>query len=226
MDIELNVTRRTVTGKKVKALRHQGITPLHLYGHGVKSEALQGETTNLRRLLANAGRTALIGLHIEGEKVAKNVLVREVQRAPASGQLLHVDFFQVKMAEKIKMEVPLVLVGEAPALKHRELMLEHELNSLAIECLPGKIPHQFEVDISTLAEAEQAIRVRDIPLDRDITLLADPDHMVAKIISRPVEKLEEVEAAEEAEVGEEAAASAEETTEAPEPYSDAGAEKE
>ena len=218
MDIELKVSRRSVTGKKVKVLRRQGITPLHLYGHGVKSEALQCETVELRRLLAQTGQTALIGLHIDDEKKPMNVLVREVQRAPASGELLHVDFFQVKMAEKIKVEVPLVLVGEAPALKQKENMLEHELNSLAIECLPGAIPAQFEVDVSALTEAEQVIRVKDIPLDKEVTLLSDPERMIVKIISRPVEK-EEVVVAEAAVVGEEAA-------EAPEAASGEEASKE
>lgn len=214
MDIELKVSRRTVTGKKVKVLRCQGITPLHLYGGGIKSEALQCATVELRRLLARTGRTALIGLRIDDEKKPKNVLVREVQRAPASGELLHVDFFQVKMAEKIKVEVPLVLVGEAPALKQKENMLEHELSSLVIECLPGEIPAQLEVDVSALTEAEQAIRVRDITLDKDITLLSDPDHMIVKIVSRPLEKVAE-EVAEEAVVaGEEAVAGAEAGAEA------------
>jgi large subunit ribosomal protein L25 len=219
MDSELKVSSRSVTGKKVKVLRRQGITPLHLYGHGVKSEALQCETVELRRLLAQTGRTALIGLHIDEEKRPMNVLVREVQREPVSGELLHVDFFQVRMAEKIKMEVPLVLVGEAPALKQKENMLEHELNSLAIECLPGAIPAQFEVDVSALTEAEQVIRVKDIPLDKEVTLLSDPERMIVKIISRPMEKEEVVVAEEEAVVGAEAA-------EAPEAVTGEGASKE
>lgn len=184
MSIELKVSRRSVTGKKVKTLRRQGITPLHLYGHGIKSEALQCETLMLRQLLAQTGRTGLIGLRIGEEKKPKNVLVREIQREPLSGELVHVDFFQVRMAEKIKVDVPLVLVGEAPALKQKDNMLEHELDSLAIECLPGEIPAQFEVDVSVLTDAAQVIRVKDILLGKDITPLSDPERMVVRIITR------------------------------------------
>jgi large subunit ribosomal protein L25 len=104
------------------------------------------------------------------------------------------------MAEEIKFEGPVVLVGEAPALKSKDNMLEHELDTLTIECLPAKIPAGIEVDISSLTETEQAIRVEDIDIDKDITVLNDPELVVVKISSRPVEKIEEevVEVAEEA----------------------------
>ncbi|MFH0942328.1 MAG: 50S ribosomal protein L25 [Chloroflexota bacterium] len=203
---ELKVFRRAVTGKKVSSLRRQGITPVHLYGHGVESESLQCETAGLKRLLVQSGRTGLINLQVSGEKAPKNVLVREVQRAPDTGELLHVDFFQVSMAEKIKVKVPLVLVGESPALRQKQNMIEHGLTSLEVECLPGEIPAQIELDISGLTEAEQAIRVKDIPLARQITLLDDPDRMVVRITSRPLEIEEEVVAKEVVVVGEEAKA--------------------
>lgn len=208
---ELKVSRRAVTGKKVSSLRRQGITPVHLYGHGVESESLQCETAGLKRLLTQSGRTGLINLHVSGEKTPKNVLVREVQRAADTGELLHVDFFQVSMAEKIKVKVPLVLVGESPALRQKQNMLEHGLNSLEVECLPGEIPAQIELDIRGLTEAEQSIRVKDIPLAGQITPLDDPDRMVVRITARPLEIEEEVVAKEVAVVGEEAKAETEAT---------------
>jgi len=128
-------------------------------------------------------------------------VIREFDRDWRKGQLLHVDFYQVKMEEKIKLEVPVVLIGEAPALQSKAFMLEHELGTLTVECLPAKIPASIEVDISSLAEPEQTIRVKDVTLDKDIAVLNDPELVVAKISSRPVEKIEEevVEVAEEAE---------------------------
>ena len=212
--IELTVTNREILGKKVKHLRRQGITPVHLFGHGIESLALQCDTGELERVLGQAGQTRLISLKLDKEKKPRSVVVREFDRDWRKGQLVHVDFYQVKMEEKIKLEVPVVLVGEAPALKSKTYMLEHELGTLTVECLPAKIPTSLEVDISSLTEPEQTIRVKDVILDKDITILNDPELVVAKISSRPVEKIEEevveevaeeaVEAPEEAAPGEEA----------------------
>jgi large subunit ribosomal protein L25 len=96
------------------------------------------------------------------------------------------------MEEKIRLEIPVVLVGEAPALKSKDNMLEHELGTLTVECLPANIPDSIEVDISSLAEVDQAIRVKDVALEKDITVLNNPDLVVVKISPRPVERAEEV----------------------------------
>jgi large subunit ribosomal protein L25 len=189
--IELKVAKREILGKKVKHLRRQGITPVHLFGHGIESLALQCETGELERVLGQAGQTRLISLKLAKEKKPRTAVVREFDRDWRKGQLLHVDFYQVKMEEKIKLEVPVVLVGEAPALISKTNMLEHELGTLTVECLPAKIPTGIEVDISSLAEPDQAIRVKDVTLDKDITVLNNPELVVVKISFRPVEKIEE-----------------------------------
>ena len=198
--LELKVTNREILGKKVKHLRRQGITPVHLFGHGIESLALQCDTVQIERVLSQAEQTGLISLKLDKEKKPRTVMVRAFDRDWRKGQLLHVDFYQVKLREKLKLEVPVVLVGEAPALKSKDNMLEHELDTLTIECFPAKIPAGMEVDIGSLSEPEQAIRVKDIDLDEDITVLNDPELVVAKISWRPVEKVEEevVEVAEEA----------------------------
>jgi large subunit ribosomal protein L25 len=183
---------------------------VHLFGHGIESLALQCDTGELERVLGQAGQTRLISLKLAKEKKPRAAVVREFDRDWRKGQLLHVDFYQVKMEEKIKLEVPVVLVGEAPALKSKTTMLEHALGTLTIECLPAKIPTSLEVDISSLTELDQAIRVKDVTLDKDITVLNNPELVVVKISSRPVEKVEEkvvekVVEAEAEEVAEEAA---------------------
>ena len=199
--IELEVTNREIIGKKVKHLRRQGITPVHLFGHGIESLSLQCDTGEVERVLGQAGLTRLISLKLNKEKRPRTVVVREFNRDWRKGALLHVDFYQVKMEEKIKVEVPVVIVGEAPALQSKANMLEHELGTLTVECLPAKIPTGLEVDINFLTEPDQAIRVKDVVLDKDITVLNDPELVVVKISSRPVEKIEEeeVEVVEEAE---------------------------
>jgi len=189
--IELEVSNREILGKKVKHLRHQGITPVHLFGHGIQSLALQCETEKAERVLAQAGQTGLINLKLPEEEEPRTVVIRAFDRHWRKDRLLHVDFYQVKMTEKIKLEVPIVLAGEAPALKSKDNMLEHELDTLTIECLPAEIPDGVEVDISSLTEPEQAIRVKDIDVDKDILVLNDPELVVVKISSRPVERVEE-----------------------------------
>ena len=210
--IELKVDKREVLGKKVKHLRRQGITPVHLFGHDIESLALQCDSSELERVLRQAGQTKLIALKLAKEKRPRTAVVREFDRDWRRGELVHVDFYQVKMEEKIKLEVPVVLIGEAPALKSKNNILEHELQTLTIECLPTKIPASLEVDISSLAEADQTIRVKDISVDKDVTVLNNPELVVVKIGLRPVEKVEEkvVEEVVEAEAAEEAVEAPEE----------------
>ncbi len=191
--IELKVEERAVLGKKVKFLRKKGVVPVHLFGHNVESAALQGDAAILGKVVSQAGHTRLINLKIGKSEKARPVMVREVQKDAIKGGLLHVDFYEVNMSEKIRVEVPIMIVGEAPALKIRENMLYQTLSSLLIECLPDKMPDRIPVDISSITQADQAVHVRDIVI-QDITILNDADLTVAKVALRPVEVVEEVKA--------------------------------
>lgn len=188
--LELELTKRDILGKRVRFLRRQGITPTHLFGHGIESMALQGDTAKLEKLLAQAGKAKLINLKIAKEKKPRPVLLREFQRSPIRGELLHVDFYQVKSKEKITVEVPIVLLGEAPALNTTGNTLMQELDTLTVECLPAKIPAEIELDISSLTEPQQAIRVKDIEMGRGIAILNESELVVVKISLRRVEKIE------------------------------------
>jgi large subunit ribosomal protein L25 len=190
--IELRATTREVLGKKVRFLRRQGITPAHLFGHHIESMALQCDTGQLQHVVAQAGKTRLIGLKLDKARKSRNVVVREIQRDPLTGELLHVDLYEVSMAEKIKVEVPIVLVGEAPALKSKGSMLMQEMSKLTIGCLPDEIPPTIELDVSLLTEAKQTIQVKDITLSEGITVFDNPEDVVVKIGALAVEKVEEV----------------------------------
>jgi len=190
--LALLVSKRNVLGKKTRFLRRQGITPTHLFGHGLQSIPLQCDTARLQRIIAQAGTTRLIALEIEGDKQPRSVFIREIQRDVCTGALLHIDFYQVRKSERIKAEVPIVPIGEAPALKEKGRILTHSLTSLSVECLPDKLPPQIEIDLSPLEEAEQAIYVRDIVLSPDVTVITDPDQMVVKVSEARVERVEEV----------------------------------
>jgi large subunit ribosomal protein L25 len=201
-EMKITATKREVLGKKTVQLRRQGITPAHLFGHDLKSQALQVNTTDLIKILTQAGTTRLVSLKVEGDKEPKNVFVREIQRDVLSRQLLHVDFFQVKKGEKMQMDIPIVLIGEAPAMRGKGRLISRGITGLKIECLPEKVPPQVTVDISVLTELEQGIFVKDILLDPDITVHADPQQLVVKVteIIIKVEEEKPVAAAVEGEV--------------------------
>ncbi len=198
-DLTLKAAKRDILGKKTRCLRRQGITPTHLFGHDIKSLALQCNTTELQRIIAQGGTTRLIDVNIEEERRPRSVFIREIQRDVISGQLLHVDFYQIKKTEKITAYIPIILIGEAPAAKSRDNMIEQLLTQIGVECLPDKLPPQIEVDLNLLEEAGQAIYVRDITLDPDITVTTDPDQIIVKVsrVKVVVEKEEVVEVAEE-----------------------------
>jgi len=211
--LTLAASNRNVLRKKTRFLRRQGITPVHLFGHSIESLALQCDTIELKGVIAQAGMTRAINLKIENQKQAKSVFIREIQRDTVTRNLLHVDFYQIRKGDKIKVDVPIVLIGDAPALKGRGRMLAHGITSLSIECLPDNIPSRIEVDLSHLEEVEQSIHVRDITLDPEITVNADPDQLIAKISEVAAARVEEEVAVAEAGVEAEAEAPAEETPE-------------
>jgi len=197
--LTLKATTRDTLGKKTRFLRRQGVTPSHIFGHKIKSLALQCNTTELQRIIAQAGRTTLLNLEIDAEKRPRNVLIREIQRDVISRQLLHVDFYQVSKTEKIKAEIPIILVGEAPALKMKGRLLMHPLSILNIECLPDKLPREISVDLSNLEEVDQVIYVKDLNLGADITVNNDPNELIAKISEKAISRF--VEEGAEAETG-------------------------
>lgn len=190
--LTIQTNKREILGKKVRFLRREGITPVHLFGHNIRSQALQCDTDKLRRIIAQAGTTRLISLGVEGDKHPRSVFIREIQKDAIKGHLLHVDFYQIQKTEKIKADIPIVFVGEAPALRLTGRMVAQELTSLSVECLPDKLPPQVEVDLSTLEELDQAIHVSDIALGSDVTLITAPDQLVVKVTEVRM-KLEEEE---------------------------------
>lgn len=200
---KLKVKIRHILGKKVRFLRRQGLTPANLYGPKTESIALEVESPILERLIARVGRNALINLMVDGGKKPRLVMIRDIQRHPLTGNLLHVDFFQVEVTHKVRVDIALIFLGEAPAAKRTNAMLIHNLSSLHVEGLPTDLPRGIEVDLSVLKEVDQTIVVGDIPRGDNLEILNDPGLIVAHVV--------EARAAVEAEVAveEEAAAEAE-----------------
>ncbi len=203
-ELILKAKRRDLVGKKVKKLREQGLLPAVTYGKDIKPENLVLDLKEFEKVFKKAGETTLVSLIIDNE-APKKVLIQEPQYHPITGKLLHVDLHQIKLAEKIRTKVPLKFVGEAPAVKSLGGTLITSKDELEIECLPVDLPHEIEVDISSLETFEDNIHVKDLKISDKITILDDKEEVIASVApprteeelkeleEKPVEAVEEVE---------------------------------
>ena len=205
--IELKVDRREVLGKKVKKLRRQGVTPANVFGRGQESVAIQVPTEELVRILHKAGRNEIVYLQLDGDGSGRPTLIRHVQHHPVKDHILHVDFHQISLTEKVRLEVPIVLTGTAPAVDTYGGTLLHSLDYITVEGLPADIPSQVEVDVSSLESINSYIHVSDIDVPSGLAVLTDPQLVVATVAPPKVEEEApaEEEEAEEAEEAEKAA---------------------
>jgi large subunit ribosomal protein L25 len=194
--LELKAEIREAVGRRVGQLRRQGYVPGVVYGKGIEADPIQIEAKALRKVLAQAGTHQLIALQI-GKARPRMTLARDVQIDAVKRNLLHVDFYAVNMREKVTAEVPLVFVGVSPAVKDLGGILVHGMAEVEIECLPADLLAAIEVDVTGLAEIEAMLTVADLKVPSTITILSDPESMVAKIEAPSVaaEVLEEEEAA-------------------------------
>jgi large subunit ribosomal protein L25 len=180
-EIVLNVQPRTVIGKQVKALRRAGDVPAVLYSRRGEPVILQANNRELLRVLQRAGGSRLVKLNIAGAKETPMALVREVQREPIKGAVLHVDFFGVSMTEAIKVEIPIRYDGVSPAVARNEGVLIHSMDTIEIECLPGDLIDAVAIDVSTLENVGDVIRVSDLKVPAAVKLLADSEATVARV---------------------------------------------
>ena len=204
--VKIKLDPRTVIGKKVRRLRRQGYVPVHLYGAGGGSSVHQVEAQVLGKVLPQVGTNVPLMVEIEGGK-EDVCFVRDVQRHPVSEDLLHVDFLRVDVSQTIQSEVPVVITGVAPAVVDIGGTLLQPLQSVVVESLPLDVPGSFVVDIGGLDDFEKAVYVRDIAVPARVTILTDPDDMLARIGAPRIEAedvvLEEDEELEEGEEPEE-----------------------
>jgi large subunit ribosomal protein L25 len=211
---ELSAEPRQVLGKKVKRLRREGLIPANIYGHHVDSTAIQVTVDELKQVLKEAGRNELIYLKLGGDgDEPRPTFVKTVQRNPITDAIIHVDFLQISLKEKVRLEVPLHLTGTPPAVDTYSGILMQGVDRVMVEALPTDVPSVFEVDVSVLEEIDQALHVSDLPVPEGVTVLTDPEVVVAKVAPPAVEKLPEEEEAEALEAEAEEAAAEEEAAE-------------
>lgn len=185
----LKATRRNVIGKQVSQLRREGQLPAILYGVGLEPTPLILDLKETSRILASTPTSALVNLEVDGKR--HKVLIRERQRNPILGSLRHLDFHAVSMEQKLRIDVPVVLVGDAPAAEEEGLLLVQASETLTVECLPGDIPDNLSVDVSGLVQAGDAIYVRDIQAPANVVIYTGPDELIANVVFQAVEEVEE-----------------------------------
>jgi large subunit ribosomal protein L25 len=204
--ISLVAEKRTISGRKVKALRQKGIIPANVFGKKIKSFALQVSEKDFERVFKDAGETGIVELSVKNGKTTQySVLISNVQKNPVTDSLLHIDFRQVDLKEKIEAAVPIEFTGESPAEKTGVGTVVQYVNEVSVEALPTDLPEKFEVDASTLSEVDQAVLLKDLKYDKaKVSIKDDLEKIVAKV--EPPQKIEEVAPApEEAVEGEEGA---------------------
>jgi large subunit ribosomal protein L25 len=199
----LKASHREVTGKKVAALRAAGQLPAVVFGHGQASDNVTVDAKEFETLRRHAGPNTLIDLSIDGRKPAP-VLVHDVQHHPVSRKPLHIDLYVVKMTEELTVEVPLVSDGESLAVKDDNGTLLHVMEHIRVKALPDHLPQSVHYSIEGLRTFDDVIKVSDLQLPSDVTLLTDPNEVVAKVLPPRVEEVEAPAAAEAVE-GEEGA---------------------
>lgn len=213
--VPLVAEKRTILGRKVKKLRRDGYIPAHVFGHKVKTVHVQVKGSEFARVFEKVGETGIVALSLGGEN--RPVLVRNVQENPVTSDLIHIDFYQVNLSEKVKVNVPLEITGDSPAVEKKIGLLLTPVSEIEVEALPADLPESIDVDIQSLVQIGDEIKVRDLKIDRaKIEVHTDEELVVVQIGELVTKEMEETEAAIEAEQAE----TAEETAEGEEAKED------
>jgi len=224
--IILKAKKRDKLAKKVKEIRNRGGLPAVLYGPKIKNQSIEINLKEFKKTFKEAGESSLISLEIDNKKFP--VLVHEIKRDSLTGEPTHIDFYQPILTERVRVAVPLIFEGMAPAVKELGGTLVREIQEIEVEALPEKLPHEIKINVESLKTFEDEILIKDLNLPQDVKVLRSSDDIVALVVpptkveeelEKPIEeKVEEVEKAEEKKEkeGEEEEVKAEKIKETPE----------
>jgi len=194
-NLKLAVETRSATGTaECRRLRNAGLVPGVVYNSKCEVTPIQLNEHEFGLMLRAHGDNMLLALDIDG-KESKTVLLKEVQREPVRGGILHIDLIEVSMTEKIQVNVPIELIGEAAGTEAGGI-LEQLVSEIEIECLPGDLVEKVQVDVSSL-NIGQHISVSDLPLDANVAVLTEPSVALASVAAPRLEEEEEEEKEEE-----------------------------
>ncbi len=212
---------RSLVGRKVKNLRSSGNIPAAVYGKKVKSISVTVSSDAFAKVYAAAGETGLVELAVGSD--VRPVLIHNVQRNPLNDTVIHVEFFQVDLKEKVKTRVPVEFTGESPVVSQKQGVLLTLLDEVEVEALPTDLPEKITLDISSLNEIDKELKVGDLPVPSGVVILTEPTVGVVKVGSLVTKEAQaEAQAAEQAAA---AAAATAETAEGAEEKKEADGEK-
>ena len=186
--MELTVQKREKLGRGVKDLRKQGLVPAVLYGKGLGNLNLSVPKKEFNKVFKVAGENTIVNVMLDNKKYP--VLIQDVSYHPVTDEVLSADLYQVRMDEKLKVNVPVEFVGVAPAVKEKNGLLVKALQELEVEALPADIPHEFKVDVSKLVEIGQSIYVKDLSIPSGVKVLVNPETVVATVTAKITEEEE------------------------------------
>lgn len=178
--INLKSKTRDIVGKGIKRMRKEGLIPAVIYGHKVASQSLWVNFKEFGKVYKEAGESTIVELDID-EKKKVNVLIHDIQKNPITDNISHIDFFQIRMDEKIETEIPLEFTGEAPAVKELGGVLIKTTDAISIKCLPADLPKNIEVDISVLKTFDDNISIADLKISDKVQVLVDLKTIVASV---------------------------------------------
>lgn len=214
--IELKTTiRETVGNGPARELRRNGLMPAILYGPKAEPIMLSVNIRELEQILktSNVGQVLLNLVIQNGKEKSKTAMIKELQTQPISGDLLHVDFYEVAMDQKIKVSIPIITTGQSKGVELGGVlqMVRHEVE---VFCYPNNIPESIEVDITDL-DIGESLHIEEVSIDETIELADEANFTLVTVLSPKAAEEEEVEEEEEEEGVEE-----EETDQEAEPDSD------
>lgn len=188
----LKANKRIVFGHKLNSFRKTGSIPANIFGKSIESVSISVQKDAFKTVFKEAGETGIIQITIEGEdKNSHPVLISNIQIHPVTDEVLHIDFHEVNLKEKITASVPLEIEGESPAEKSGIGTLVQQMNEVEVEALPADLPEKIVVSVVGLEEVDSAIFVKDLKIDASkVTLVQDPDQIVVKV--EPLQVEEEV----------------------------------
>ena len=181
--IEIQATERTQLGKATTALRARGLIPAELYGHGTSNVHLAVTRADFTRAFKRAGESAMVEIvfPLAGSQQRRSAMIHDIARDPLTGDVLAIDFYQVRLDERVRVKVPLEFSAEAPAVKAKLGILVKSVHELEVEALPGSIPRAITVDLAPLDRIGASVHVRDLLVPADVKGFADPQTVVATI---------------------------------------------
>jgi len=185
--VELQAQLRSEENGKAKDIRSAGFIPAVIYGYGVANKNIKVKKHDFEKVFATAGEFNLIDLTVDIGSSVK-AIVKDVQRDGVTNGIIHVDFYQVDMANKITTEIPLNFIGETKAVKELGGTLVKNIDAVAVSCLPGDLVSHIDVDISTLENFDQFIRLHDLILPKGMTLAHETNEAVVGVVETKVEE--------------------------------------